>query len=406
MARSNVTLSGETMRQVNEAWQDISAIWLHEGAKNALGKVLYQAGKHELGRLAIEKLANRVYDPRLATRIGGLALGGPTGLGAGHDKPGYNIQAWQAAGANFLVEGAVTWDEQHGNPMPRLYKFRRTIGDWGMNVGLNAMGFNSPGREIFAQNVSEQRQIAQVDIPVIIQVTVNKELYDERQRHIIPQRIADTISYIENYSEESLADGYSLGLSSPNTFGMRDAQTEAFLYEIIMRAMEAANGKPLDLKGDGDGGEQRLETYCELIDSTGLPIISLINTTALENIKAKYGAANKPGGLSGGDPEYQQMAVDAVRFVYEAKGDKVDINAHGGIAGPQANEQAIRLIRAGGSSLGKVTDIPRHLLRTITTTDRAVQAELDSEQAKTGKVVYLEDIIGADTRRGPKSLAS
>jgi dihydroorotate dehydrogenase len=392
--KSNVTLTGETMRHLKEARD----IWLHEGAKDALGKVLYRVGKHESGQRLIERLARPIENPRLATSIGGLALCGPTGLAAGHDKLGYNIQAWQAAGANFLVLGGVTWDEQLGNPMPRLHKFRRTLGDFGRDVGLNFYGFNSPGRERFMQNVADQREIAEVDIPIFIQVTLNKEMYDERNFHLIPQRLAETARYVSPY-----ADGISLGLSSPNTLKMREAQDEDFLYEIIMRTKEAVGNKPIELKGDGDGGEERCEMYCEVIRRTELDIISLINSTALARIKAKYGAAHVSGGLSGGDPEYQQMAVDSVAYVYETVGDKVDIIGTGGIAGPQADEQAIRLVRAGASALGRVTGIARDLVRVATNTDRAVLAHLETEQQRAGNVMHLPDIIGADTHRGPKT---
>src|SRR5439155_15408209 len=100
--------------------------------------------------------------------------------------------------------------------------------------------------------------------------------------------------------------------------------------------------------GDGDGGEPRLEMYCNLVDRAGIDILGLINSTALPHIKAKYGAENLPGGLAGADPDYRQLALDAVKYVYEAAGDKVDIVGMGGI---NSADTALNMIKHGASAV-------------------------------------------------------
>jgi dihydroorotate dehydrogenase len=150
---------------------------------------------------------------------------------------------------------------------------------------------------------------------------------------------------------------------------------------------------PLGWKGDGDGGEKRLEMYAELLLENEFDYTSLINTTRLERILKKYGAEDLPGGLAGADEEYMQLAVDSVQYIYEAIGDKVDIMAMGGAGVP---EQAIRLARAGGSGIGINTGVATHLFRTITNVERAIERSIPEGQ------IYF-DIVGADTARGPKS---
>ena len=179
--------------------------------------------------------------------------------------------------------------------------------------------------------------------------------------------------------------------------GMREAQGYEFLRRILDAARDAMpTGMVLILKGDGDGGEERLEVYCKLVTEEGLEVLELINTTALAHIKAKYGAAELPGGLAGADPDYHQLALRTVKYVYEAVGDKVDIIATGGVNGP---EPAIAMIRFGASAVGVNTAIRKHGLSVINRTNNGV-AEIIHQRHPWAS--QLSEIVGIDTQRGPK----
>lgn len=390
----DITLWRESTRHLREHTGEAGDIWRHEGLKKAAELSLYIAGRHQFSRSFLEWVGDTdmtLPDPRLATNLGALALRGPVGISAGWDKPGRTILGWQALGAEHITVGGVTLYPQSGNRMVRLRTFDHTIGDHGTNLSWNALGFNSGGADKVVYNIAEQRQLADVTIPVVVQVTLNKEMYEPANRHLIPGIIAATVRKVK-----PVADAVELGLTSPNTLGMRDAQdAEEFTYTNIMAAKEViGDDLPLSFKGDGDGGEERLEMYCRLVERTGLDIIGLINTTSLERIKARYGAADLPGGLAGADPEYQQLALDSVRYVYEAVGDKVDIVGMGGINSP---ERALRMIKAGASAVGINTAVRRLGPRAMSKIENGLLAD-PTVQA----VGSINELIGADTERGPK----
>src|SRR6185312_3848727 len=155
---------------------------------------------------------------------------------------------------------------------------------------------------------------------------------------------------------------------------------------------------PLIYKGDADGREERLEYYCKwaqyregLIDA-----FELINTTALPHIKTRYNAASLPGGLAGADQEYQQMALDAVRFVYEAVGDKVDIIYTGGA---NSGDQVLLGLENGGSAAGVNTAIRTFGIAAPRLFERRI---LQLIKQKYPDATSLGHIIGAATQRGPK----
>ena len=391
-----VGLLRESGRFIKEGdLESFADIWRHEGLKKLFETGLYYAGKHDLGRLAIGHLFGiEDADPRLVTNVGGLELQRPGGVTAGWDKPGKTILGWQSLGAGFMIPGAVTMYRQYGNPMVRLHTFDRQLGDHGKNVSRNSLGFNSLGSEEFVYNICRQREMGDVTIPIIAQITLNKEMYEPANRHMIPGMIAATVKKVM-----PVADAIELGLTSPNTLGMRDAQdAEEFTYANVMAANETIDGSmPLSFKGDGDGGEERLEMYCRLVERTGLGILSLINSTALERIKVKYMAADMPGGLAGSDPEYQQLALDSVRYLYEGVGDKVDIIGMGGV---DSADQAVRMFKAGASAIGVNTAIRKLGLRTM----RVINGGL-SVHREVQAVDLLDQLIGSGTSRGPKYLA-
>lgn len=383
-----ISLRSETFRHI----EDLAAIWLHEGLKHGVESVMALGSRNAAGRWLLEHYAGTpVDDSRLATEVAGVSLGGPVGLAPGWDKPGKTVLAWQSLGAHHATPGGVTFDSQHGNPMPRLHTFNERLGDFGTSKSLNAYGFPSLGVKKFVPIIARQKDTGRLKIPVFVQVTVNKEFYEPSKLEHIPAMLAATIREVL-----PVADGINVGLSSPNTLGMRDAQEEyEFLCRCMMAVRKATGDLPLGYKGDGDGGKRRLDTYARLALETGIDYFELINTTTLPNIKGKYGLENRPGGLAGADPDYQDLAEWAVRYFYEAVGDKVDIIGMGGV---NTAVRAMRLIRAGASAISINTAVREHGPRVMSAIERDLSSMMDLYPG----VTRLGQIVGADTRRGPK----
>jgi dihydroorotate dehydrogenase len=284
-----------------------------------------------------------------------------------------------------------------------LFTFDEHFGDHGKAVSINRYGFYNPGDKTGAYNILKLREKAEIVGPVIAQITLNKEFYEDASWKIIPQIVRLTARNLL-----PAVDGINLGLSSLNTKNMREAQnSKSFLYEIVAAAQDEIRSSSNDtaeliLKGDGDGGPDRLDIYCELAQETGCHL-ELINSTGLAKIKTKYRAEEQAGGLAGADPDYRELAVASVGYVYQQVGDKVSIIGVGGVGGPEVYggiEQATALIEAGASAIAFNTYFRTGGLKSFTNVKRGIAAWLDEQE----DINKLTEAIGRKTKRGPNAL--
>jgi dihydroorotate dehydrogenase len=388
----------ESVRHAREGhFEELGDLWRHEGLKHMTEIGLDYGGRSEaLSWLLTKAAGGEADDPLLKTDIAGIELTGPVGIAAGWDKTGNALLGWQALGAHHSTVGGVTYHPQAGLPTVRLRTMDKQAGDHGTQVSLNAAGFNSPGAPAVVRNIDRQKATGRLKIPVFVQVTANKELYTPDRKHEIAGIIGKTISMVA-----PVADGISLGLTSPNTLGMRTAQDEwDFIYPIVMAAREATpDNLPLSYKGDGDGGEARLDMYCRLAETGALQTIDLINSTTLTEIKEKYGAQDLPGGLAGADSDYQDMALDSVRYVYENVGRLVDIMGMGGV---NSGDRAYKLLEAGASAIGINTAVRQLGARAVTSIEARLHELLDYG----GSPHNVRDLVGDATERGAKKYSA
>jgi dihydroorotate dehydrogenase len=387
------TILSETFRHLRQQeWAAAGDVLRHEGLKRGVEQVLYRAGMSETGRNVLELASGADYEDdisgQLTTELGGIAIAGPTGIGAGWDKTGRSILAWQALGAHHITVGGVPYFPQTGNAMPRLFTMDKKFGDHGRTLSLNRYGFYSPGAAEVVDNITEQRNMGDVSIPVGVQVTLNKEFYEPASRRLIPEMLAMTIRKVL-----PVADFISLGMSSPNTLGMRDAQDEEEFMRACLGASRAAastSNRHVELyyKTDGDGGPERIDAISQLVVEHDLDGLELINTTARMDIKGKYQAQDEQGGLAGTDPDYQQMALDSVRRAYQNIGDFKKIHGMGGI---NSLEQNMRMIGAGASVTSINSYVRQGGRRAITNVEQGMAAELQRRG-----IGSIHDLVGKD----------
>ena len=404
-----VTIFSEVERcLVAGDFENAYEILRHEGAKKGVEHLLYTAGAHEIGRLALRYLVGGrpVDDPLLYTNVAGLALDGPIGLNPGWDKTGKTIQAWQALGAHHTTPGGVPFFPQTGRRMPRLTTFNDRLGDHGVNLSLNSMKFPSPGAEVVRYNIEKQKEQGDVHIPIIVQLTMNHVFFDDpKYHHLIHDLMRMT-------AEELLpvADAFNIGLTSPNVDYMRKVQAgdkaDEFVRRIInaIREVTASSDRyiPIIFKGHGDLGERQWEYYCNwaTYNEDYFDAFELINTTRKPEIWAKHGLDPDKviGGLAGSDPDFQQLALDATRYVYEAIGDRFDIITNGGI---DSGRQLVLALENGGSAVGINSAIPKLGLGAMKLIEREGLAIL---KRKYPEATSLDQIIGIATARKAKYL--
>jgi dihydroorotate dehydrogenase len=124
---------------------------------------------HDLARLALRAPAPfrylgrslRVRDPRLRTRLAGIALPNPVGLAPGFDKDGDLLPSLQPFGFGYLVIGSLTAEPRPGNPRPRLVRYPDRL-SLANSMGLPNRGIEAAVRALRARPVTGTTVLASV----------------------------------------------------------------------------------------------------------------------------------------------------------------------------------------------------------------------------------------------------
>ncbi len=248
--------------------RDRFAAWLG-GAGTALLRLLPAEAAHDAG---MEMLSRGVMDLLPAPAVGTLSAGmrvrlpgigelpHPIGLAAGFDKNCRCPGAFGRMGFSFLEVGTVTPRPQPGNPKPRLFRQPEQY------ALINRMGFNSDG----ASTVSDRlgRLNWQHDrIPLGINCGKNKDTPVERA-------LGDYLQVMATFKEQ--ARYFVVNISSPNTPGLRDLATPAFIHGL---ADELGSLLPrVWVKIDPDMSRREFQALIGAIAERGLQGVILSNT--------------------------------------------------------------------------------------------------------------------------------
>ena len=277
-------------------------------------------------------------DPILATTLAGLRLDNPIGLAAGFDKDAVAPGAMLRAGFGFVECGTTTPRPQDGNPRPRLFRLPAD------RAVINRMGFNNKGLEAFAAGLADRPSEGVVGA----NVGANKDSADRAGDYVMGLRRLWT-----------LADYFTLNVSSPNTPGLRDLQAKAALQDLLGAVAEAraelkaVHGvdRPLFLKVAPDLGphvaeERAVEDIVETAVACGLDGLIVSNTTISRPDSLAGDHRGETGGLSGA-PLFEPSTRMLGRFHAAAVGRLVLIGAGGVGSGAQAYAK----IRAGAAAV-------------------------------------------------------
>ncbi len=318
----------------------------------------------------------RVRNPRLETDLGGgLVLENPLIVGAGWDKAGRALMGLWHLGFAGVEVGSVVEHPQEGNPKPRQYMLSP-------GVCLNWLSFNSPGMDVVARNLD--RYVGR-GVTIGISVGLNKNTPHKDA----PQSHATVVKRMYDY-----ADYFAINVSSPNTPGLRDLQAKSANNDIVAAVNETMTGcgglKPLFVKIAPELTDSDVDDLIEVALDHNITGLIATNTAALPELKSKYGAKwmDKPGGLSGDDPDYRKMATEKIRHIYKQAGDSLKIMGVGGVKDP---DTALEKIRAGATALQLVTAIRGEGTAVACNINRGILEYMETEG-----ISSLSEIVGAD----------
>lgn len=202
------------------------------------------------------------------------------GLAAGLDKNGVALEAWDRLGFGFVEIGTVTPRPQVGNPKPRLFRMPRD------QALFNRMGFNNEGAEKIAEQLRKTKPQLSPDFRIGINIGKNKETPAE-------QAVQDYLMALKPFI--SLVDFVVVNVSSPNTPGLRELQSEEFLIKLFQELRAQTYGTSLEL-------------FCKLAPEIDLnvlkqffqgPLQELVDGWVLSNTLGGNGPDGIPGGISG-----------------------------------------------------------------------------------------------------------
>ncbi len=215
-------------------------------------------------------------DPAFFVPAFGRILRNPIGLAAGFDKDGVAIDALGRLGFGFVEAGTVTLRPQAGNPRPRLFRLRAD------NAVINRMGFNNGGIAGLLPRLAaaDRRQIA-----VGANLGINKE-------GAVPE--TDYPALVK--AVEASADYITINISSPNTPGLRDLQSEQRLAAILDAI---STNTPLFVKIAPDLSDASLQAVVETCLARRVAGLIISNTTIARPDFLQSPEKSETGGLSG-----------------------------------------------------------------------------------------------------------
>jgi dihydroorotate dehydrogenase len=267
----------------------------------------------------------------------GIEFPNPVGVAAGLDKNGEYIDALGALGFGFVEIGTVTPRPQPGNPKPRMFRLVE------QEAIINRLGFNNLGLEAMLRNVERSR------FRGVLGINIGKNFDTPIER-----AADDYLACLD--AVHSHASYVAVNVSSPNTKGLRDLQSEARLDELlgalVARRSELAKregkAKPMALKVAPDLADAEIEAIAGLAVKHGIDALIATNTTIARDGVEHTRFAAEAGGLSGRPLAPRAKAVLA-RFAQALAGRIPLIGVGGIVTGADARERI-----AAGASLVQV----------------------------------------------------
>ncbi|HEY5863498.1 MAG TPA: quinone-dependent dihydroorotate dehydrogenase, partial [Casimicrobiaceae bacterium] len=242
----------------------------------------------------------------------------PVGLAAGLDKNAAHLAGLATLGFGFLEVGTVTPRPQSGNPKPRMFRLRES------EALINRLGFNNEGVERFVANVKRSSYRG------VLGINLGKNFDTPNAR-----AADDYVSGLR--AVYALASYVTVNISSPNTQGLRDLQSDEMLAALLVRlkaeqrALAQTHGRhvPLAVKIAPDLAPDAIRGVARLLVENGIEGVIATNTTIARDAVAGQANADEQGGLSG-RPLFEK-SNEVIRTLARALDGALPIIGVGGI---------------------------------------------------------------------------
>lgn len=300
--------------------------------------------------------------PERPVSLAGLTFANPLGLAAGFDKNAACAPGAMRLGFGHVEVGTITPNPQPGNPRPRVFRLAKD------RAVINRYGFNSDGMAAAARNLQAMARPTGI---LGINVGANKTSPDPTNDY----RLA--VAALAQH-----ADYITLNISSPNTPGLRDLQTDANLQALIRAARdgfeEAGCQRPVFVKLAPDLDNADIEAICDRARSERLDGLIATNTTIARPDDLRSASRGEAGGLSGAPLFASSTEVLALMRRCLDGGQGGNAPALIGVGGVSSGAEAYAKILAGASLVQLYTalalqgpELPARIIRELDSLMRA-----------------------------------
>jgi len=287
-------------------------------------------------KLGVAQFAAKRVRPSPVTAMG-LEFPNRIGLAAGLDKNAEHIDGLATLGFGFIECGTVTPRAQPGNPKPRIWRLPEA------EALINRLGFNNDGVERFLANV------AGTSWRGILGLNIGKN-FDTPNARAADDYLACLRATYQR------ASYITVNISSPNTKGLRDLQSDEALTSLLaalkaeQKALSDRHGKytPIAVKIAPDLPPAAIDGIAQLLVRHEIDGVIATNTTLARDAVRGLPHADEAGGLSGAP--VREASNRVIRTLADALAGALPIIGVGGIlSGDDAREKI-----AAGATLVQV----------------------------------------------------
>lgn len=270
--------------------------------------------------------------PAAPITVMGLDFANPVGLAAGLDKNGDCLNGLGALGFGFIEIGTVTPRPQPGNAQPRLFRLPQH------EAIINRMGFNNLGVDHLLAQIRRRRYAG------VLGINIGKN-FDTP----LENAVDDYVTGLRKVYD--LADYVTVNISSPNTQGLRDLQSETMLRTMLDRLAEererlrTVNGRytPIAVKIAPDLSDEAIAGIAETLLAAGMDAVIATNTT-LARVGVSGRHSTEAGGLSG--RPLVEASTHVISVLNQTLAGRLPIIGVGGIF---SGDDAVAKVEAGAS---------------------------------------------------------
>lgn len=210
------------------------------------------------------------------------------GLAAGWDKNGVCIDALFRMGFGFVEVGTVTPKPQDGNPKPRLFRIPEK------QALINRMGFNNAGVDVLVEKLKMRKEKGVIGV----NIGKNKETALDHAFDDYEYALKSIYPY---------ANYVVINVSSPNTPGLRELQSEQYLPDLLQQLqqtkknleMQYKRNVPLLVKTTVDLPQASRAAFVRVLLDSHIDGVVISNTTIDHSSVSGCRYSDEIGGLSG-----------------------------------------------------------------------------------------------------------